>query len=204
MKPFSSILYDATVFASCRILPDRHQSSSVWEVTKHDRTAVEPHARTGIDVLLLAYFPSFFFEDLFLDLSDLFSASGYHRSTYHGARTATRSECRCPGHGGGVFLLFPKVRLRSQISAASDPGSKHQRISWFHPSKWVGHYLESELHLALPTKISRSSRLVKSAGRGDAGTIHKLKKDCWSSQVYPAKSRSRWVAGGWLIELKWI
>lgn len=61
IKPFSSILYDSTVFASCRILPSMNGGISVLEGTSHTHHTVVLHQRTGINMLLLAYFPPFFF-----------------------------------------------------------------------------------------------------------------------------------------------
>lgn len=68
MKPFSSMLYDSTVFASCRILPKpgvsrRVEMGGLW------------HGRTGVDELLLGNFPAFLLLDLRLQLANLHDVS---------------------------------------------------------------------------------------------------------------------------------
>lgn len=61
MKPFSSILYDSTVFPSCRIFPSVDRAISVLPIKSHTHRITMLHQRTGVNVLLLAYFPPFFF-----------------------------------------------------------------------------------------------------------------------------------------------
>jgi len=63
MKPFSSMLYDSTVFASCRILPiSPHQPVS------HGESAT---ARTRVDQLLLGHLPALLRLNLRLELANL-------------------------------------------------------------------------------------------------------------------------------------
>jgi hypothetical protein len=63
MKPFSSMLYDSTVFASCRILPvPPHQPVSHGEAST---------ARTRVDQLLLGHLPALLRLDLRLQFANL-------------------------------------------------------------------------------------------------------------------------------------
>lgn len=71
MKPFSSILYDSTVFASCRILPSIDRAISAMKIKSHPHRPITLHKHTGVNMFLLADFPPLFFRDLFFDLPDL-------------------------------------------------------------------------------------------------------------------------------------
>jgi hypothetical protein len=68
MNPFSSMLYDSTVFVSTKIFPI-FERSATFSSCCYD-LALNP--RTGIDQLLLSRIPSFLRRNLFLDLGDLF------------------------------------------------------------------------------------------------------------------------------------
>lgn len=68
----------------------------------------------------------------------------------------------------GVSLPFQKVRLLSQISAASNPTREHQYISWLNLTGSVGNYLEGELHLALWTRDGEDKGLENGASSRDS------------------------------------
>ena len=74
MKPFSSILYDSTVFASCKILPiqgvhDQHNRKST--LTKSKKFCLPLSMHTRIDELLQASLPSFLARYLLFHLPNL-------------------------------------------------------------------------------------------------------------------------------------
>lgn len=90
MKPFSSMLYDSTVLASCRILP----VAGCQQRGRKRAAAAGRGALTRVDELLLGDVPALFGVDLGLELANLSeSASGLRRRV-----------------GGGV--PSPKAQLR--------------------------------------------------------------------------------------------
>jgi hypothetical protein len=121
MKPFSSMLYDSTVFASCKILP---VASSACH------TATCPSELTGVDQLLLGHLPALVFLDLRLERANLLALLARCCGDARGGGLRTVSE------GSASMTNLFCLRSCALVSICAEAGQY-----------MVQRYLESNLHV---------------------------------------------------------
>jgi hypothetical protein len=121
MKPFSSMLYDSTVFASCKILPIASSAC---------HTAICLSELTGVDQLLLGHLPALVFLDLRLERANLLALLAGCCGDARGGGLRTVSE------GSASMTNLFCLRSCALVSICADAGQY-----------MVQRYLESNLHV---------------------------------------------------------